>query len=83
MLFLDGVYVGGVGKGSACFRWVRLATSQELTQLAQTIARQVSRYLERQELLERDIETVTWPRMLFPVDRWISYWAIQSPIASR
>ena len=38
------------------FRWVRSPTSQELTQLAQTIAHRVSRFLERQGLLERDAE---------------------------
>ena len=42
--------------GSARFRWVRSPTSQELTQLAQTIAHRVSRFLERQGLLERDAD---------------------------
>ena len=56
MLFLDGVYVDGVGEDSARFLWVRSPTSQELTYLAQTIARLVGRYLERQGLLERDVE---------------------------
>jgi hypothetical protein len=55
MLFLDGVYVDRFD-GSARFRWVRSPTSQELTQLAQTIAHRVSRFLERQGLLERDAE---------------------------
>jgi len=55
MLFLDGVYVDRLD-GSARFRWVRSPTSQELTQLAQTIAHRVSRFLERQGLLERDAE---------------------------
>ena len=39
-----GVYVNRLD-GSVRFRWVRLLTSQELTQLAQTIARRVSRFL--------------------------------------
>ena len=55
MLFLDGVYVERPG-GSARFRWVKAPTSQELTQLAHTIAHRVGRFLERQGLLERDAE---------------------------
>jgi len=37
-------------------KWVRSPTSQELTQLAQTIAQRVGRYPERQGLLERDAD---------------------------
>ncbi len=55
MLFLDGVYVDRLD-GSARFRWVSSPTTQELTQLLQTIARRVGRYLERQGLLERDVD---------------------------
>ncbi len=55
ILFLDGVYVDRFD-GSARFRWVSSPTTQELTQLARTIARRVGRYLERQGLLERDAE---------------------------
>ena len=55
MLFLDGVYVDR-RDGSARFRWVSSPTTQELTQLSQTIARRVGRYLERQGLLERDTD---------------------------
>jgi hypothetical protein len=55
MLFLDGVYVDR-HDGSTRFRWVSSPTTQELTQLSQTIARRVGRYLERQGLLERDAE---------------------------
>ena len=55
MLFLDGVYVDRLD-GSARFRWVSSPTTQELTQLSQTIARRVGRYLERQGLLEQDAE---------------------------
>jgi hypothetical protein len=47
MLLLDGVYVDGVGEGSASFRWVRSQTGQEQMLLAQTIARRVGRYLGR------------------------------------
>jgi len=42
--------------GSVRFPWVSPPTTQELTQLAQTIAQRVGRYLERQGLLERDAE---------------------------
>ncbi len=43
-------------RGTARFRWVKAPTSQELTQLAHTIAQRVGRFLERQGLLERDAE---------------------------
>jgi hypothetical protein len=56
MLFLDGVYVGGVNGSAARFRWVEAPTSDELTQLVHTIAQRVARFLERQGLLERDGE---------------------------
>lgn len=55
MMFLDGVYIDGPDT-SARFRWVRAPTTEELTQLAHTIARRVGRYLERQGLLEQDAE---------------------------
>jgi len=55
MPFLDGVYVDHPN-GTARFRWVKALTSQELTQLAHTIAHRVGRFLERQGLLERDAE---------------------------
>jgi hypothetical protein len=55
MLFLDGVYVDHLN-GTARFRWVKAPTSQELTQLAHTIAQRVGRFLERRGLLERDAE---------------------------
>ena len=55
MLFLDGVYVQRPD-GSLRFRWVKAPTSAELTQLAQTLALRVGRLLERQGLLERDVE---------------------------
>ena len=55
MLFLDGVYVD-THLGAARFRWVQAPSSAELTQLAHTIAHRVGRFLERQGLLERDVE---------------------------
>ncbi len=42
--------------GSLRFRWVKAPTSAELTGLAQTLARRVGRFLERQGVLERDAE---------------------------
>ena len=36
--------------------WIKAPTSEELTQLTHTIARRIARYLERQGLLERDVE---------------------------
>ncbi len=54
MLFLDGVYIEGANGTAAWFRWVRAPTSEELTQLAHTIAHRIGRFLERQGLLERD-----------------------------
>ena len=55
MLFLDGVYVDHPN-GSTRFRWVKVPTSAELTQLVHALARRVGRFLERQGLLERDTE---------------------------
>jgi len=42
--------------GTARFRRVKAPTGQELTQLAHSIAHRVGRFLERQGLLERDME---------------------------
>ena len=42
--------------GALRFRWVKAPTSAELTQLTQTLARRIGRYLEHQGLLERDAE---------------------------
>ena len=55
MLFLDGVYVERPD-GSVRFRCVKAPSGAELTQLAHTIAQRVGRFLERQGLLERDVE---------------------------
>ena len=46
----------GHGGAVALIHWVKAPTSAELTQLSQTIARRVGRFLERQGLLERDAE---------------------------
>lgn len=55
MLFLDGVNVERPG-GTLRFRWVKAPTSAELTRLTQTLARRISRCLERQGWLTRDAE---------------------------
>ena len=55
MLLLDGVYVDG--PAGPRFRWVKAPSSAELRQLSHTIARRVSRFLERQGLLARDDES--------------------------
>jgi hypothetical protein len=56
MLFLDGVYIDAVNGLPPRFRWVKAPTSDELTQLAHSLARRIGRFLERQGLLERDTE---------------------------
>ena len=55
LLFLDGVYVDAWHDATQ-FRWVKAPTSVELTRLAHTTAHRVGRFLERQGLLERDME---------------------------
>jgi hypothetical protein len=55
MLFLDGVYVERPN-GSLRFRWVKAPTSAEVTRLTHTLAHRIGRFLERQGLLERDVE---------------------------
>jgi len=54
MLFLDGVYTGGLNELPMWFRQVKAPNRAELTRLTHTIAQRVGRYLERQGLLERD-----------------------------
>lgn len=56
MLFLDGVYLDAVNAPPARFRWVKAPTRDELNELAHTIAGAFGRFLERQGLMERDIE---------------------------
>ena len=41
------------------FRWVKAPTNSELNQLSHTIVDRLARYLERQGLLERDVEHST------------------------
>jgi hypothetical protein len=54
MLFLDGVSIDSADRSRLLFRWVKAPTNNELTHLTHTIAHRVARYLERQDLLERD-----------------------------
>ncbi len=56
MLFLDGIYMRGFRESDMRFAWVKAPTSDELTQLTHAIARRIAHYLERQGLLERDVE---------------------------
>ncbi|MEZ0473008.1 IS91 family transposase, partial [Luteimonas sp. C3_2_a3] len=53
---LDGVYLPTRPGAPPRFQWVREPTSQQLTQLAHTIARRVARCLHRQGLLEPEAE---------------------------
>ena len=54
MLFLDGVYIDIETRAPPRFHWVKAPTSDDITQLTNTIAERIGRYLERQGLLERD-----------------------------
>ena len=54
MLFLDGVYTGGIDELPMRFQQVKVPNREELTRLTHTVARRVGRYLERQGLVERD-----------------------------
>ena len=56
MLFLDGVYVDRTHGSGTRFHRVRAPTSDELSQLTHIIAQRIANYLERQGLLERDVE---------------------------
>jgi ribosomal protein S27E len=56
MLFLDGVYLSDNADTPPRFHWVKAPTSNELSQLTPRMAERIGRFLERQGLLERDIE---------------------------
>ncbi len=55
MLLLDGVYTTN-RHGKRRFQYVRAPLSDELTSLVHTISHRIARFLERQGLLERDME---------------------------
>ena len=55
--FLDGVYADRTHGSRTRFRRVRAPTSDELSQLTHIIAQRIARYLQRQGLLERDVES--------------------------
>ena len=61
MLFLNGVYVDRLD-GSFQFRCGSSPTTQEQTQLLQTIARRVGRYLERHENRKTAYAQIVTPR---------------------
>lgn len=55
LLLLDGVYTTNRhGKGR--FQYVSAPLSDELTSLVHTIGHRIARFLERQGILERDME---------------------------
>jgi len=58
MLFLEGVYTGGINGLPMRFRHVKAPNREELTRLTHTIAQRVGGYLERQGLVERDTGNV-------------------------
>jgi len=55
MLFLDGVYTDHAD-GHLCFHRVAAPTGEELSRLEHTVAQRIGRHLERQGLLQRDVE---------------------------
>jgi ribosomal protein S27E len=55
MLFLDGVYTE-CADGSLRFHQVAAPTGEELSQLVHRLAQRIGRHLERQGLLQRDVE---------------------------
>jgi len=56
MQFLDGMYIDNP-QGSARFRWIKAPTTEELTQLAHSIAHRVGRFLKRRAAM-------TWAQRL-------------------
>jgi len=54
MIFLDGVYIGGSSGLPLRFQRIKAPNRVELTRLTHTIAQRVGRYLDRQDLIERD-----------------------------
>jgi hypothetical protein len=67
MLFLDDVYVDRADGLCMRFRWVKSSTSAELTH---TIAQRVAPCLERQGLLERDVENSYLVGRIWKWGRW-------------
>jgi len=55
MIFLDGDYVDDASPVKK-FRWVKAPTNREINQLSHVIAHRMASYLERQGLLEKDVE---------------------------
>lgn len=55
MLFLDGVYTT-TPWGKSRFHCTNAPNQQELTELLHTISRRVGVFLEREGILERDVE---------------------------
>ena len=59
MLFLDRVYVDDASSVKM-FCWVKAPTNREVNQLSHVIAHRLARYLERQGLLEKDVDVAAW-----------------------
>jgi hypothetical protein len=49
-------YIDSIHGSGNWFRWVKAPASDELTKLTHTITRRTACYLERQGLLEREVE---------------------------
>jgi hypothetical protein len=58
MIFPDGVYIGGSSGLPLRFQRIKAPNRVELTRLTHTIAQRVGRYLERQDLIERDAGSI-------------------------
>ena len=57
MLFLDGVYIKPSEKNDLCFKKAKAFSTGEIQMLTERISRRVLDYMERQGLIERDIES--------------------------
>ncbi|NND72542.1 MAG: hypothetical protein HKN43_13280 [Rhodothermales bacterium] len=55
MLLLDGVYADQPD-GAWRFHWVKEPSRAELARLSHTLAERIARYLEQQDLLEREAQ---------------------------
>ena len=67
MVFLDGVYTEDID-GRLRFHSVGAPTGKEFSRLVHTLARRIVRHLERQGLLQRDMENDYLTGEAFEVD---------------
>jgi hypothetical protein len=75
-----GVYVDDASSVKK-FRWVKAPTNREINQLSHVIAHRLAWYLERQGLLEKDVEHRYLTLDVWMKNRWINCGEIRSPIA--